>query len=121
MIKALENKNLSTEEYIYTLNKIIENVQNGSKLVGLCEEMGNRLVIDNINSHPINTGDLKARNPDLQPCPMDKRVHDGKEHKSFTGCFYYCKYKDYIELPKDKQIELVENLINHIKKKQNSN
>lgn len=118
MIKALQNKNLSYDEYIYTLKKIIENINSGSGLVGLCEEMGNKDVIDDFNSHPINTGDLKARDPKIQPCPMDLRLQDGKEHKSYTGCFYHCGYKEYLNLTKEEQINLIEDLIS---KKQNSN
>ena len=111
MIKALQNKELSDSEYIYTLKKIISNVQNGIKLSGLCEEMGNRRIIDEVNSHPVNTHDLKARDTTKHVCPMDLRLKDGKHHTSYSGCFYHCGYNEYLNSSTDEQIALVKDLI----------
>lgn len=117
MIKALENKNLSDEEYIYTLKKLLKHIEDGNDIVGLCEEMGNKTIIDIVNCHPVNQQDLKARNTKFQPCPLDLRLIDKENsHKAFHGCFYNCGYKKYKEMDKNQLIDLLKWLIKNYKK-----
>lgn len=117
-MKALENKELSDKEYIYTLEKLLNHVKEGKGLVGLCEEVGNIALIDEINSHPINRDQLKARDTKYQPCPLDLRLHNPSEKpvKSYHGCFYHCGYKELSKLSKEEQIEFIEKIIKDYKK-----